>query len=164
MQVPSCNVCAWSWCAVMPCCLGMTSGRLGVTFDKHDHVPNTFVTWTGYVCQCDCCSKSSVHFALRPDSSVRCSMLKWRHCKLLQTQCRQGEQGDNFYVIQSGHFKATKTEGASEKLLFNYHNQGAFGELALMYNCPRAASVTVSSNCPMPSIVLSLTSSKHCWQ
>lgn len=59
--------------------------------------------------------------------------------------CRQGEQGDNFYVIQIGTFKATKMEGGFEKLLFTYHDQGAFGELALMYNCPRAATVTVQS-------------------
>lgn len=56
---------------------------------------------------------------------------------------RQGEPGDHFYVIQSGQFKATKHDGNADKLLFTYHDQGAFGELALMYNCPRAATVTV---------------------
>ena len=58
--------------------------------------------------------------------------------------CREGEHGDNFYVIESGHFKVTKADGGKEKLLFAYHDEGAFGELALMYNCPRAATVTVS--------------------
>lgn len=57
---------------------------------------------------------------------------------------REGQEGDNFYVIESGHFKVTKAEGNEQKLLFEYHDQGAFGELALMYNCPRAATVTVS--------------------
>lgn len=57
---------------------------------------------------------------------------------------REGQEGDNFYVIESGHFKVTTAEGDEQKLLFEYHDQGAFGELALMYNCPRAATVTVS--------------------
>ena len=57
--------------------------------------------------------------------------------------CREGQEADNFYIIESGHFKVTKAEGDSQKLLFEYHNKGAFGELALMYNCPRAATVTV---------------------
>ncbi len=62
---------------------------------------------------------------------------------LAATCCREGEEGDNFYIIESGHFKATKADGDKEKLLFAYHDEGAFGELALMYNCPRAATVTV---------------------
>jgi hypothetical protein len=31
-----------------------------------------------------------------------------------------------------------------EKKVFAYDNKGSFGELALMYNCPRAATVVVS--------------------
>ncbi len=65
----------------------------------------------------------------------------------IKAPCREGEEGDNFYVIESGQFKATKVAGDKEKLLFTYHGEGAFGELALMYNCPRAATVTV---CNLP--------------
>lgn len=64
--------------------------------------------------------------------------------KQLLAVFREGQEGDNFYIIESGHFKVTKLEGHEQKLLFEYHDQGAFGELALMYNCPRAATVTVS--------------------
>lgn len=56
---------------------------------------------------------------------------------------REGEAGDNLYVIQSGVFEAYKGSGAAEKVVFTYKEAGAFGELALMYNCPRAASVRV---------------------
>lgn len=62
-----------------------------------------------------------------------------------ETLIREGQEGDNFYIIESGHFKVTKADGDQQKLLFEYHNQGAFGELALMYNCPRAATVTAES-------------------
>lgn len=54
---------------------------------------------------------------------------------------REGEEGDNLYVIQSGVFEAVKGSGDDEKLLFKYKEAGAFGELALMYNCRRAATV-----------------------
>ena len=60
--------------------------------------------------------------------------------------CREGEEGDNLYVIQSGVFEAVKGSGDNERLLFKYEEYGAFGELALMYNSRRAATVRVSSN------------------
>jgi CRP-like cAMP-binding protein len=62
---------------------------------------------------------------------------------------REGEEADNFYVIESGTFAATKAAGGesggadgSVEWVATYEGHGAFGELALMYNCPRAATVT----------------------
>ena len=54
---------------------------------------------------------------------------------------REGDAGDNLYVIQAGTFEAVK--GPSKRVLFTYEGAGAFGELALMYNCSRAATVRV---------------------
>jgi len=54
---------------------------------------------------------------------------------------KEGDEGDNFYVIESGVFEATK----GEKSLFTYEGKGSFGELALMYNCPRAATVSAKT-------------------
>ena len=51
---------------------------------------------------------------------------------------KEGDEGDNFYVIESGVFEATK----GEKSLFTYEGKGSFGELALMYSCARAATVS----------------------
>lgn len=57
---------------------------------------------------------------------------------------RQGEEGDNFYVIGEGTFEARILQpDGEEKTVFTYEGKGAFGELALMYNCPRAATVLV---------------------
>ena len=50
-------------------------------------------------------------------------------------------------MIQNGVFEAVKGSGDDEKLLFKYEEAGAFGELALMYNCRRAATVRVSCAC-----------------
>ena len=102
---------------------------------------------------------------------------------------RQGEEGDFFYIIDSGVFDVYRTTTSlppsssssaapspspalspssiplssaftplrpsstssstpaspspppGEEKVFEYHNRGSFGELALMYNCPRAATV-----------------------
>ena len=64
---------------------------------------------------------------------------------------QEGEDGDNFYVIERGIFEASK----NGKSLFKYENKGSFGELALMYNCPRAASITVILLLTATSIAMS---------
>lgn len=51
-------------------------------------------------------------------------------------------------MIQSGVYEAVRGSGDDEKLLFKYEEAGAFGELALMYNSPRAATVRVSHSLP----------------
>ena len=57
---------------------------------------------------------------------------------------RQGDEGDNFYVIGAGMFIARILQpDGQEKTVYTYEGKGAFGELALMYNCPRAATVQV---------------------
>lgn len=56
---------------------------------------------------------------------------------------KQGDDGDNFYVIESGVYNIyVKTDNDAEpRLVGNYDNSGSFGELALMYNLPRAATI-----------------------
>jgi cAMP-dependent protein kinase regulator len=49
----------------------------------------------------------------------------------------QGQEGDNFYVVQSGNFEALK----DGKTVYEYLGHGFFGELALMYNTRRQATV-----------------------
>lgn len=55
---------------------------------------------------------------------------------------KQGDEGDNFYVIESGWFNvAVNGVGVVE-----LGPGAAFGELALLYNMPRAATVTAVSD------------------
>uniref|UniRef100_A0A3Q1HT72 cAMP-dependent protein kinase type II-alpha regulatory subunit n=1 Tax=Anabas testudineus TaxID=64144 RepID=A0A3Q1HT72_ANATE len=49
----------------------------------------------------------------------------------------QGDDGDNFYVIERGVYDIV----VSGKCVGQYNNKGSFGELALMYNTPRAATI-----------------------
>ena len=51
---------------------------------------------------------------------------------------KQGEEGDNFYVVDTGNFDVF----VNEKKVVEIHAGGSFGELALMYNTARAATVS----------------------
>ncbi|KAL8612013.1 hypothetical protein ACOMHN_045368 [Nucella lapillus] len=57
----------------------------------------------------------------------------------------QGDDGDNFYVIDGGTYDIYVEIEGQPKLVGNYENTGFFGELALMYNMPRAATIIASS-------------------
>uniref|UniRef100_A0A3P8UPY7 Protein kinase cAMP-dependent type II regulatory subunit beta n=1 Tax=Cynoglossus semilaevis TaxID=244447 RepID=A0A3P8UPY7_CYNSE len=57
----------------------------------------------------------------------------------------QDDDGDNFYVIESGMFNIYVKVDGTEKLVGCYDNRGSFGELALMYNTPRAATIIAVS-------------------
>nr|CDS32524.1 cAMP dependent protein kinase type II regulatory [Hymenolepis microstoma] len=57
---------------------------------------------------------------------------------------QQNDDGDYFYAIDSGKYEAkiADTESGVQKVVMVYDNEGFFGELALMYNSPRSATVT----------------------
>ncbi|XP_016968021.1 cAMP-dependent protein kinase type II regulatory subunit isoform X1 [Drosophila biarmipes] len=55
---------------------------------------------------------------------------------------RQGDDGDNFYVIESGVYKVF----INDKHINTYNHTGLFGELALLYNMPRAATVQAETS------------------
>jgi len=61
------------------------------------------------------------------------------------TVITQGEEGNKFYIIESGVCEAIKSEGGAEKKL-ELKSGDYFGELALLNNEPRAATVQASSD------------------
>ncbi|XP_044744367.1 cAMP-dependent protein kinase type II regulatory subunit [Coccinella septempunctata] len=59
-----------------------------------------------------------------------------------ETVITQGDDGDNFYVIEHGIYHALVGEpGQEPKHIHTYEHSGSFGELALLYNMPRAATI-----------------------
>ncbi|KAK3097186.1 hypothetical protein FSP39_007234 [Pinctada imbricata] len=58
---------------------------------------------------------------------------------------RQGDDGDNFYVIDKGVYDVLVTVNGQEKKIHRFDNKGSFGELALMYNMPRSATIVAAS-------------------
>jgi len=60
---------------------------------------------------------------------------------------RQGDKGTIFNVIQSGIFDVfVKDANDKDELVHTYNDKGSFGELALLYNQPRAATVVARSD------------------
>lgn len=60
----------------------------------------------------------------------------------------QGDDGDCLYIVEAGHMGCYKKQGDGEEQLLKDCKAGdAFGELALLYNCPRAASCIAHEKC-----------------
>lgn len=56
---------------------------------------------------------------------------------------QQGEVGDFFYVVEEGQVTFT----VDGRFVGTCSRGGSFGELALLYNCPRAATCIAMTNC-----------------
>lgn len=67
-----------------------------------------------------------------------------------QSVINEGEQGDTFYVVESGELsiqvKSGKGKDAKMISCGNYSRGAAFGELALIFDSPRAATITATTN------------------
>ncbi|XP_060691334.1 protein kinase, cAMP-dependent, regulatory, type II, alpha A isoform X2 [Hemiscyllium ocellatum] len=57
----------------------------------------------------------------------------------------QDDDGDNFYVIERGTYDIYVNKDGKPLLVGKYDNHGSFGELALMYNTPRAATIVATT-------------------
>ncbi|KAM3846911.1 cAMP-dependent protein kinase type II-alpha regulatory subunit isoform 2-T4 [Vipera latastei] len=57
----------------------------------------------------------------------------------------QGDDGDNFYVIEEGSYDIFVARENLTRCVGRYDNHGSFGELALMYNTPRAATIVATT-------------------
>jgi cAMP-dependent protein kinase regulator len=65
------------------------------------------------------------------------------------TVIEQGEDGNELFVVDSGELDCSKnfTAGAEAVHLKEYVPGDAFGELALLYNAPRAATIKARTTC-----------------
>jgi len=54
---------------------------------------------------------------------------------------KQGDDGDNFYVIEEGQYSVIVNKGGQDVAVATINDKGFFGELALLYNCPRNATI-----------------------
>jgi cAMP-dependent protein kinase regulator len=60
---------------------------------------------------------------------------------------QQGDDGDAFYVLDAGVAECFVARDGKSTMVKTYMHGESFGELALMYNCPRAASIIAKTDC-----------------
>eukprot|EP00966_Prymnesium_polylepis_P285855 6603278-Prymnesium_polylepis.1 len=66
---------------------------------------------------------------------------------------QQDTQGDEFYVVEKGEYDVTIV-AKGDAVVKKYAAGEWFGELALIYNMPRAATVSARGIAPAPRVVL----------
>lgn len=54
---------------------------------------------------------------------------------------KEKDEGEELYVVESGQLACSKIINGKDTFLKNYKSGDVFGELALLYNAPRAASI-----------------------
>lgn len=62
------------------------------------------------------------------------------------TIIKQGSEGDNFYIVYSGECDVFVRKGDTESHVLTCLEGDSFGELALLYNWPRAATVKAKTD------------------
>lgn len=90
-------------------------------------------------------NKSFMFSALNEkDKNIVLDAMKEENFKKGDVVIKEGDDGDVLYVVESGLYKCTKVfPGNTEPTeLTKYEAGAAFGELALLYNAPRAATIT----------------------
>ena len=67
-----------------------------------------------------------------------------KKCFMKECIIKEGDEGDCLYVVASGTLTCTKVfKGNTDPTVLKMYEPGeAFGELALLYNAPRAATIT----------------------
>jgi len=64
-----------------------------------------------------------------------------------QRVIQEGDDGDFLFVVETGSLDCVKTADGAEQVVKTCDPGDVFGELALLYNCPRAASVVARQRC-----------------
>lgn len=67
---------------------------------------------------------------------------------------KEGDDGNDLFIVDQGQLTCTKRDpkNGEEKFLVDYSKGDVFGELALLYNAPRAASIKATSDCKLYSL------------
>jgi cAMP-dependent protein kinase regulator len=79
------------------------------------------------------------------ERSKICDCLKTERFEKGDYIIREGEDGDKFYMIQEGTVDALKIQNGKEERVFQFKENDYFGELALLNNETRKASIRVTS-------------------
>lgn len=86
------------------------------------------------------------------DFNIIIQAMDVRKCTAGETVITEGEPGDVLYIHESGKLTCTKVIDGASKVLKTYDNGEVFGELALLYNAPRAATITADEDSTLFSL------------
>ena len=81
------------------------------------------------------------------DKDVILLAMEKRSFKPRERIIQQGDDGDCLYVVEEGLVECKVLQNGVEQVVKTCTRGEVFGELALLYNCPRAASVDAKSEC-----------------
>jgi cAMP-dependent protein kinase regulator len=76
-----------------------------------------------------------------PEKSIIIHSMEEKIVKSGQVVIQEGDDGNELYLVDSGKFDCFKKIGEENKKIKEYHSGEVFGELALLYNAPRAATI-----------------------
>lgn len=65
---------------------------------------------------------------------------------------KEGDKGDVMYIVEEGSLICLKNINGEIKQVKSYSEGESFGELALLYNAPRAATIKTITNCVLWSL------------
>ena len=65
---------------------------------------------------------------------------------------QQGDEGDNFYVVGTGDTTVEIEQDGDVNTVAEIGKGGSFGELALIYGTPRAATIRAKTDCELWAI------------
>lgn len=84
----------------------------------------------------------------KEDLNIVIGAMAERHFKQGENVIEQGDAGAVLFVVEEGQLDCFKRFKADQepKYLKTYEPGEAFGELALLYNAPRAATITAKTN------------------
>lgn len=95
-----------------------------------------------------CLSKSFLFSALEEqDLLIVVGAMKEVNAEPKQRLINQGDSGDFLFVVESGRLDCSIKADGTDKIVKTCEAGDVFGELALLYNCPRAASVEATTAC-----------------
>lgn len=130
--------------------MGISAEAYGVHNKQKDFVPPVISKSAEQIEQIRGTLKKSFMFAglEEKDQQIVINAMKIKKYQAGDPVITQGDQGNELYIVADGSLKCEKVfPGKSEPtFLKNYSPNEVFGELSLLYNTPRAASIISTSD------------------
>jgi len=93
-------------------------------------------------------NRSLLFRGLAEEHKILCAKsMKCVEIKSGETVINEGDDGNTFYIVEDGEFDVFQKDASGAQNIVDHHGRGgSFGELALMYDAPRNATVTATTD------------------